>query len=309
MYRGARALPFAIEALQSMRVVYATNNASRSAAVVAAALAELGLADPLVVTSADAGASLLASRLGPGAMVLAVGGEGVADALARNGLTPTRDRRDRPTAVLQGWGRAVTVDDLAAAAIVVAEGGLWCATNTDRTLPTEAGIVPGNGTLIAAVETAAGRAPDLVAGKPSAPLYRAAAERFDPPAARLLAVGDRLDTDIAGAASAGLDSMWVLGGVDRLVDLARSSLVPTYTARDLRALHAAYPTTRRDQHSWQADTDQIVVQGTEVRHLGDGPAVAALAAQVVLDLRDELDRGQVVEVAEALDEVIAASGQ
>ena len=96
------------------------------------------------------------------------------------------------------------------------------ATNTDRTLPTAHGLVPGNGTLVAAVAEATGATPEVV-GKPHPPLYRVAAERLGAAANGLLAVGDRLDTDIVGASAVGADSLWVLTGVDGFTHLARST--------------------------------------------------------------------------------------
>lgn len=174
VYRGARAVPFAVSSLQASQaytpVVFATNNASRTPTEVAGQLEGLGLTGTgadAVVTSAQAGAALLRSRLGPGAVVLAVGGDGVAEALADAELRPMRTLAARPEAVLQGWARTVTVADLADASLAVADGALWVATNTDLTLPTEAGVVPGNGTLVAAVASASGRRP-LVVGKSEA---------------------------------------------------------------------------------------------------------------------------------------------
>ncbi len=242
VYRGRGAIPHAVEALRGAGpVVFATNNSSRIAAEVAAHLAGLGLPDAQVVTSATAGAGLLAADLEPGAEVLTVGGPGVPHALEAAGLSPVPRRSDRTLAVLQGWAMTVTLADLAEASLAIEAGARWIATNTDRTLPTAEGLVPGNGTLVAAVAAATGATPE-VAGKPEAPLYRAAAGQLGADAAELLAVGDRLDTDILGAAAAGQDSLWVLTGVDGFATLAGSTARPTYAAADLRALGRPYPT-------------------------------------------------------------------
>src|SRR5206468_12874974 len=104
----------------------------------------------------------------------------------------------------------------AQAALVVAAGAEWIATNTDTTLPTARGLQPGNGTLVAAVAAATGRRP-VVAGKPERALVDEAVRRVG--GSRPLAVGDRLDTDIQGAVRAGMDSLLVLTGVSRLEDL------------------------------------------------------------------------------------------
>jgi ribonucleotide monophosphatase NagD (HAD superfamily) len=146
----------------------------------------------------------------------------------------------RVDAVLQGYGPAVTATDLAEAAYAVEGGAVWVATNTDGTLPTDRGVAPGNGSLVAAVERAVGHPPHLVAGKPAPPLYLLCAGRLDLPAERVLAVGDRLDTDIEGAVAAGMDSLLVLTGVDDLRACleAPPQRRPTWVAPDLRALVA-----------------------------------------------------------------------
>ena len=247
VYRGPTAVPHAVEVLGGLDVpvLYATNNASRSPADVATHLRALGLActPDAVATSSQAGAWLLADRLAEGSPVLAVGGAGVSAALAEAGLRPVlpADARHTPVeAVLQGYGPAVTATDLAEAAYAVEGGATWVATNTDGTLPTDRGVAPGNGSLVAAVERAVGHPPHLVAGKPAPPLYQLCAGRLELPVDRVLAVGDRLDTDIEGAVAAGMDSLLVLTGVDdlRACLAAPPQRRPTWVAPDLRALLA-----------------------------------------------------------------------
>lgn len=251
VYRGSRAVPHAVQSLLSAlsagtRVVYATNNASRAPAEVAAHLAELGLPGPAsrVVTSAQAGAHLVAQRCRPGARVLAVGGPGVALALAQAGLTPVpvQARADGPVvAVLQGYGAEVSWADLAEVAYAVQAGALWVATNVDRTLPTERGVAPGNGALVGAVRSAVGVDP-VVVGKPCTPLFDLSIVALGSTIERTLVIGDRLDTDVLGAATAGMASLFVLGGVHGWVDLAGAdpAVRPTYVATDLRSLHSTY---------------------------------------------------------------------
>jgi HAD superfamily hydrolase (TIGR01450 family) len=246
VYRGPTAVPHAVGVLSALDlpVFYATNNASRPPEDVARHLRSLGLACEAgaVVTSSQAGAWLLSERVAGGSPVLAVGGPGVAAALADVGLVPvvSANAAEVPgvVAVLQGYGAGVTASDLAEAAYAVQGGASWVATNTDATLPTDRGVAPGNGALVGAVERAVGRAPDLVAGKPAPPLYLMCAERLGVDAARVLAVGDRLDTDIEGAVAAGMDSLLVLTGVDdlRACLAAPAHRRPTHVAADLRAL-------------------------------------------------------------------------
>ena len=172
VYRGPEAVDHAVEALSglSIPVVYATNNASRPPQEVAAHLTDLGLhvTGSDVATSSQAGAQELTHHLPGGATVLAVGGDGVREALRDNGfrvINPEAAGGDPSLqigGVLQGYGASVTAADLAEAAYAVAAGAVWVATNTDETLPTHRGTAPGNGMLVAAVRRAVDRDPIVV---------------------------------------------------------------------------------------------------------------------------------------------------
>ena len=240
--RGTHAVPYAVERLLAVQapIVYATNNASLTPQDVADQLLGLGLAvgPANVVTSSQAGAAYVATLFPPDSLVLAVGGPGVAAALAEAGLRPVDQADPGVVAVLQGYGANVTAALLAEASYAIEDGATWVATNRDATLPTNRGIAPGNGALIGAVAVATGVQPSAATGKPEPPLYDLSVSRLGVPKADVLAIGDRLDTDILGAMNAGLDSLWVLTGVDDLASFARSPgrPAPTYAARDLRAL-------------------------------------------------------------------------
>ncbi|SDZ43994.1 Haloacid Dehalogenase Superfamily Class (subfamily) IIA [Micromonospora pattaloongensis] len=240
-----RPIPGAVEAVARLggdgrAFAYATNNASRRSADVADLLTGMGVpatADQ-VLTSAGAAATLLAERLPAGAPVLVVGAPALHAEVRAVGLVPVTGAEEAPVAVVQGYGPRVGWAELAEASLAVRAGALWVATNTDRTLPSPRGPLPGNGSLVAVLRTALGREPDVVVGKPEPALFTAAAHRYG--AARPLVVGDRLDTDIEGAVRAGLDSLLVLTGVSGPADLiaAPPGRRPTYVAADLGGLFA-----------------------------------------------------------------------
>jgi HAD superfamily hydrolase (TIGR01450 family) len=243
VYLGDQPVRGAVEAIARLHefgtpLVFATNNASRRAAEVAALLNTLGVpaAAQEVATSAQAASSLLAQQLPTGSPVLVVGALALAEEVAAAGLSPVREAAGRPAAVVQGYGPGVGWADLAEASVAIRAGALWVATNMDRTLPSPRGPLPGNGALVAALATALGRIPDLVVGKPEPTLFAQVARRAG--AHRPLTVGDRLDTDIEGARRAGMDSVLVLTGVHRAVDLVRAPAAqrPTHVAFDLSGL-------------------------------------------------------------------------
>ncbi|MGI3784379.1 MAG: HAD-IIA family hydrolase, partial [Janthinobacterium lividum] len=176
IYLGPVAVPGAPPALAALReqqvpVGFVTNNAARTPEAVAAHLSELGIpaAKADVVTSAQAGAQLLRHDLPAGAKVLAVGGEGVQQALDEAGLTWVLSAEEEPVAVLQGYGVDLAWQDLVEASVAIHRGARWVATNDDPTRPTDRGLVPGNGAAVAAVRMAVPVDPE-VAGKPYRPL-------------------------------------------------------------------------------------------------------------------------------------------
>ena len=240
VFRGRRPTEGAVQALDEAesRKLFVTNNASRSADEVAAHLRDLGFTASAadVVTSAQSAAHLLAGQLSPDSPVLIVGTDALANEIAAVGLRPVRRYEDNPVAVVQGLSTTIGWPDLAEAALAIRAGALWVAANVDPTLPTERGLLPGNGSLVAALRTATGAEP-RVAGKPAPNLLTDAMARGDFRAP--LVIGDRLDTDIEGANAAGLPSLMVLTGVNTARDAvdAEPAQRPTYIGHDLRSLH------------------------------------------------------------------------
>jgi HAD superfamily hydrolase (TIGR01450 family) len=284
IYLIDRPIPGAVDAVARLHaegrtVAYATNNASRRSSDVADLLTGMGVpARPEeVLTSAAAAAELLRDRLPAGAPVLVVGAEALRAELRAVGLTPVSRADEKPAAVVQGYGPQVGWAELAEASVAVRAGAIWVATNTDRTLPSARGPLPGNGSLVAVLRTALEREPDLVVGKPESALFETAARRGD--GGKALVVGDRLDTDIEGARRAGLDSLLVLTGVSGVPELlaAEPRRRPTYVARDLAGLFDPAAAVRvpgpTDAGGWSV-TDR---DGT-VELAGDGRALDALAA-------------------------------
>lgn len=284
VYLGPDPVPGAVLGLAGLRragvrLGYVTNNAARSPQVVVEHLRELGieLADSDVITSAQAGAQLLLDRFGAGAKVLAVGGAGVLEALTAVGLVPVRRVQDHPVAVMQGYDPDLAWGMITEAAIAIQQGAYWLATNTDSTRPTDRGLVPGNGAAVAAVRTAVEVDPE-VAGKPFRPLIDEGLRRLG--GGRAIFVGDRLDTDIAGAVRTELDSLLVFSGAHRPADLfaADPDSRPTHIGLNLGAL----------------------LEPARIADIGDESARCGTMTVKVVDRRCELTAGP-GSVADALD--------
>ena len=268
-----------------MRIAFVTNNASRHPAAVAGHLRALGIpaeADE-VVTSAQAAARTVAAAVAPGSEVLVLGTAALEETLIRAGLRPVRrlDQADVAgvAAVVQGLAPETSMADLAEATVALRSGALWVVGNTDATLPSPRGLLPGNGAFVALLSAVTGREP-VVAGKPDPALHVESVERVK--STRPLVVGDRLETDVLGAVRGGADSLLVLTGVtDRAALLAapRGSR-PTYLASDLRGLSAPHPQVLVDGDRATCGTAIATYDGRAVRVAETGED--ALRAQVAL---------------------------
>jgi 4-nitrophenyl phosphatase len=238
LYRGDEPVPHAVEVMATLRrsgarMAFLTNNSSRTPEQVAAKLVGIGIdASPTeVVTSALATAELLAGRGGGTAYV--IGQDGIRRALADAGVTVVDGEPDRVDYVVVGVDVEATYAKLRIAGVLVQRGAQLVGTNPDRSFPVPGALWPGAGALLAVVTETTGVAAEVV-GKPFTPLFETAGRRVG--ASSPLVIGDRLDTDIAGANALGWDSLLVLTGVSTRGEIGDGSARPTYVAEDLRAL-------------------------------------------------------------------------
>lgn len=273
---------------RGIRSMYVTNNASRPPAEVATALSAMGVpAAPIdVLTSPEAAATMLQQAHPAGARVLVVGAPWLVESVRQAGLTPVETVADEPVAVVQGHSPTTGWPQLAEACLALRTGADWVACNNDTTLPTDRGLLPGNGALVAALVAATGLTP-RVAGKPERPLLDEAVARAG--SSRPLVVGDRLDTDIAGAVTAGMPSLMVLTGVSTAADLlaAPPERRPTHVAFDLRGILDADRVRALDGSDdpappqWTVAQDGAALVLTSVDgdpEVTDGQALSALTA-------------------------------
>jgi HAD superfamily hydrolase (TIGR01450 family) len=216
LWVGEDAVPRAPEAVQALReagvaIAFVTNDPAPSVETVVRKLWRLGFVASVreVVTVGAAVQHLLAGeRTGGSAFV--VGSQALVDHVADAGLRIANGTSfaGRADVVVVGGHRDLRYAELRDAARAVARGAELLATGRDATFPAADGPEPGTGAVLAAIETAAGRTADRIVGKPEPPMYAAALERLGG-ASRVLGIGDRRDTDVAGALAAGLDAALV----------------------------------------------------------------------------------------------------
>lgn len=219
--------------------VLATNNSAKTPADYVTKLAKMGV-DGVgvehIITSGTAALSYLTERYPAGTPVNLVGGAGLRKLLEEAGYVLV-ERGAK--AVIVGLDPALTYDKLKFATFCLRDGANFIATNDDAALPTPDGFAPGAGSIVAALKTASDREP-IVIGKPHRPMFDIATRLLGTPPETTLMIGDRLNTDIAGAVLTGLSSALLLTGITDGENLEESPVKPDGVYRDLAHLVEAW---------------------------------------------------------------------
>ncbi|MBM3144110.1 MAG: HAD-IIA family hydrolase [Chloroflexi bacterium] len=192
-------------------VMIATNNSTRTPGQDAERFHSFGvkLEEWQVINSAEATAQYLHKMYPRGGPVYVVGERGLVETLEAKGFTINEQEA---LAVVAGIDRQITYDKINRAAALIRAGAKFIGANPDRTFPTPAGLVPGAGAILAAIEAASYVSPTIM-GKPQPTIFQIALERLGVRPAEALIVGDRLETDIAGGQKAGCPVALVLSGI------------------------------------------------------------------------------------------------
>jgi 4-nitrophenyl phosphatase len=285
MWRGDVPVAGATETIDALRtagkrVAFVTNNASRSARDYAAKLMRMHVptAPNDVVTSAHAVvAHLREIGLERGARVHVFGTASLAQILRGAGFTTTKET-ERVEACVVAWNPRLSFEDVRQAADAARSGVPLIGANRDATYPAEDGLLPGTGAILAAVEVASGRRATVV-GKPSPYLFTLALERCGTAPQRTLVIGDRADSDVAGAHAAGLRAALVLTGVTRPAAIGSLTDEPDWVLRELGdvlreesggvgpgRLEVAPPGTPSPEGD---DEDETGEEAPDVREVGD----------------------------------------
>jgi glycerol-1-phosphatase len=238
---GDRATPGAPGAIEALRqagkgVAFATNDPRHAGEEFVTKLWGLGIKASLadVVTVGGAVQHLLAeTRRGRTAFV--IGTPPLRDHVANAGLRLLNgtDLAAKAEVVVVGGTQELVYDDLRNAALAVRRGADFLATGRDPTYPQPDGLWPGAGAILAAVEYSTGRSAEVV-GKPEPQLFLTALDRLGD--GRTLVVGDRIDTDLAGAARAKLDGALVLSGGTSASEVDGADPPPVAVAETLAKL-------------------------------------------------------------------------
>ena len=244
IWLGHEFLPGAVETIvelnsQGKKVCFVTNNPRLAPARQADLLRKGGIeiGDDQVVTAASTLIKLAIERHGEGAPVLGIGTPAFLEGLDEAGfqMLPREDSASAKAVLVSGH-RGFDYEELRVTSMLVRAGADLIATSADPTMPMPDGLWPGSGAILAAIETASG-GKATTTGKPAPALFEAGLDVLGRPP-RVAMIGDRVDTDIAGAQACGIEGIIVTSSPNYENDLKASATVPDHTIRDLTDLLA-----------------------------------------------------------------------
>jgi 4-nitrophenyl phosphatase len=197
-----------------VKYAFATNNSTKTVESYKNLLEKIGIETTTnqIFTSAKVTSQYLKRRFQNGGNVFVVGMDGLINTLKTFGFN---NSRQSALAVIVGLDENISYEKLKIATLLVRQGIPFIGTNPDKTFPSPEGQVPGAGSMLAAIEAATDRTPEII-GKPKPTMFTQALEYLDENPKNVLVVGDRLETDIAGGQSAGCKTALVLSGVSTL---------------------------------------------------------------------------------------------
>lgn len=235
MYRGTELIKEAADFVNELITLdlpylFVTNNSSRTPEQVAEKLRSFSIPATAkqVFTTSMATANYIYEQKN-NASVYVIGEEGIRTALADKGLIFAEENADY---VVVGIDRSISYEKLATACLAVRNGATFISTNGDIAIPTERGLLPGNGSLTSVITVSTQRKPIFI-GKPESIIMEQALQVLGTKKSETLIVGDNYDTDILAGMNAGMDTLLVHTGVTTKELLSGYEAKPTYVVDSL----------------------------------------------------------------------------
>ncbi len=248
LWRSSQALPgvaefFAFVQQRGIRFALATNNSTKTVDRYVERLNSAGVpARPeQVITSSVATADYVSQRYPADTPLYIIGEAGIHEALAERGF---HEDPERAQVVIVGLDTQFNYDKMKTATLLIRAGADFIGTNGDRTFPIPGGLAPGNGSLLASIQTATDVQPVII-GKPGRVMFEVALQRLGTTPEQTLMIGDRLETDVLGAQQAGLPAALVLSGVTQAEDVRAGQIEP----------EGVYPSLLDLYQAWQSALD------------------------------------------------------
>lgn len=237
MYRGNEVIegaPEFVNAINSSRVPYLflTNNSSKTQKDVALQLNAMGIeAKPEHVFTTSLATAKYIKHKKKNARCYVIGEDGLIDAIQQEGLTVVAD--EQCDFVVFGIDRNITYEKYAIACLAIQNGATFISTNRDVTIPTERGLLPGNGALTSVITVSTNQDPIFI-GKPESIIMYEALNVLGTDKTKTLMVGDNYDTDIKAGIHADVDTLMVFTGVTPFEEYAHLKVKPTHYVKNLR---------------------------------------------------------------------------
>lgn len=236
IYLGKEPIPAGkrfVEALQTkgLPFLFVTNNTTRSPQVVANRLAQefdIHVGPETIYTASLATIDFMKDDA-KGKKVFVIGEAGLIDLILEAGFAWDETN---PDYVVVGLDNDVTYEKFVLATLAIQKGATFIGTNPDKNIPTERGLLPGAGSLIAMVETAT-QTPPIFIGKPEAIIMDKAVDHIGLQKEDVIMVGDNYDTDICSGIRNGIDSLLVLSGFTPKAAVPLLPVAPTYVLDSL----------------------------------------------------------------------------
>ncbi|MCE7736755.1 MAG: HAD-IIA family hydrolase [Candidatus Heimdallarchaeota archaeon] len=168
--------------------------------------------------------------------VYILGEDGLMDLFRENNISIDENQVE---AVIVGMDRTLTYKRLANATRFIRNGAKFIATNPDKSFPTERGLEPGAGSMIAALEASTDKKPEIILGKPNIWGYQMLLEQFQVKETDAVMLGDRYETDILGAQRIGIPAILMQTGVmaDRIKNNVTLDIGDAYQSKSMEELY------------------------------------------------------------------------
>ena len=230
VYHGTEPAPEAVTFIAKLQEkgiepYYITNNSSATPNQVQRKLASFGITAKIenIMTSSIATAKYCKENY-PDASVQMIGEAGLKEALQFEGITIVEEN---PDVVIMGIDRAINYEKLAVVSLAIRAGAEFIATNGDKAIPTERGLLPGSGSFVKLVEYTTGTTP-IIIGKPEPYMFAYIQEQSGFAKEEMVMIGDNYDTDILGGIHYGVDTVHLDGGVTSTEVAKGQKEQPTY---------------------------------------------------------------------------------
>jgi 4-nitrophenyl phosphatase len=236
MYRGDELIESAGEFVKELHkkntpYLFITNNSSRTQEAISQKLNGMGVpSSPEQVVTSSVAAAMYLKGLKQGASCYVIGEEGLYETLQDEGFVITEEAHC--DFVVMGIARNITYEKYAKACLAIRNGADFLITNSDKAIPTERGLLPGNGALSSVITVSTGINP-IVVGKPEPVIMEAALSKLALNKEDIVMIGDNYDTDIWAGIQAGIDTIMVFTGITQKEEMAKLKVKPTYHVTDL----------------------------------------------------------------------------